>query len=272
MLWPKKRKRMNESFMEYTSCPICCEDMIGKIWQCKNGHLVCNDCNKRNECESCPECRDILPRTRNLILEKIIEQMESKCKFCNERMLNENMKVHIPICTKRPLACCSFDKYSNCNTTFETCLELINHLRDHHNYKFHTYQLNTEINRSFSVKVNQEYCQLNWIPIIYEVMREEETLGYVCVHVNSTVNNYFFRAFLITDRSSTQKIKINVKCGSTQFQSDLIDNINLENVRSNRFDFDEIEPLVLFKKSAHKTYSKQNTEVKGFTISLKFYM
>ena len=268
MLWPKKRKRMNESFMSYTSCPICCEDMIGKIWQCKNGHLICNNCNRRDECTNCPECRDNLPRTRNLILEKIIEQMESKCKFCNERMLNENMKIHVPICTKRPLVCCSYDKHSYCNTTFETSLELIDHLRNDHNYKFHTCQLNTEMYRSFSIKSTQEHCQLNWTPIIYEVMNEEKTIGYVCVHVHSTVNNYFFRAFLITDRVSTQKMKLDVKCGSTQFQCYLIDNINLEKFQTNHFD--EIEPLVLFKKFAHKTYLKQNSEAKGFSISLQF--
>jgi len=40
-----------------SECPICLQEMLGRIWQCESGHLVCEDCHNRPEVSCCPTCR-----------------------------------------------------------------------------------------------------------------------------------------------------------------------------------------------------------------------
>ena len=47
-------------------CPVCTEIPRNKtIYQCKNGHFVCNMCHPKLDVKKCPECRDDLFETRN---------------------------------------------------------------------------------------------------------------------------------------------------------------------------------------------------------------
>ena len=267
MIWPKKRKYINESLIEHASCPVCFEDMIGNIWQCHNGHILCNDCSKRKECKSCPECRDQSPKTRNIVLEQIFSKMESKCKFCQEKMSTEYMKHHIELCNKKPIKCCSFN--FECNVHAQTASELIEHLRTEHNFKLNTCQAQTDFFRSFTTKFQNGFC--NWTPILNKIMKEDKTLGYACIMVSSTVNNYFVRVFRITDRLEKKtKIKMHLKCGSSEFRSLLVENLDIEHIEKNHED--ELEPFVISKNFAHKTYMKenQNTDIKGFSVCFRF--
>ena len=38
-------------------CPVCLQEMTGRIMQCEAGHLLCEDCRARPEVQSCPTCR-----------------------------------------------------------------------------------------------------------------------------------------------------------------------------------------------------------------------
>ena len=48
---------MRSALMKESECPICLQEMLGRIWQCESGHLVCEDCHSRPEVACCPTCR-----------------------------------------------------------------------------------------------------------------------------------------------------------------------------------------------------------------------
>lgn len=59
------------------NCPICFEVHQGKVFQCKNGHVICEKCS--DSVKNCPQCR--IPFTgkskiRNRALEEIIEKLQ----------------------------------------------------------------------------------------------------------------------------------------------------------------------------------------------------
>ncbi|CAG9817588.1 unnamed protein product [Phaedon cochleariae] len=60
-------------------CPICMEYMIGYIYNCEHGHVVCFTC--KGKLESCPACRTKLGRSRCLPLENLAEVLVLDCVF-----------------------------------------------------------------------------------------------------------------------------------------------------------------------------------------------
>ena len=60
-------------------CPVCYEFMeFRKIFQCPNGHLICENCQDRPEVRKCPVCRVYLGPyrenlSRNFAMEKLVE-------------------------------------------------------------------------------------------------------------------------------------------------------------------------------------------------------
>ncbi|CAG7828833.1 unnamed protein product [Allacma fusca] len=53
-------------------CPICMEALRAPIYQCHNGHMVCNSCEA--QIRQCPICREEMPtrKIRNLPIEQIV--------------------------------------------------------------------------------------------------------------------------------------------------------------------------------------------------------
>ena len=39
-------------------CPVCLEPMVGQIFNCPNGHLICGDCRAQVVGNICTICRD----------------------------------------------------------------------------------------------------------------------------------------------------------------------------------------------------------------------
>eukprot|EP00092_Neocalanus_flemingeri_P096101 GFUD01122313.1.p2 GENE.GFUD01122313.1~~GFUD01122313.1.p2 ORF type:complete len:250 (-),score=71.45 GFUD01122313.1:69-818(-) len=59
-------------------CPVCFEEMKppAHIWQCSQGHLVCEPCKTRPEVRHCPTCRQEIVG-RATVVEKIAAQIYS---------------------------------------------------------------------------------------------------------------------------------------------------------------------------------------------------
>eukprot|EP00092_Neocalanus_flemingeri_P019545 GFUD01021175.1.p1 GENE.GFUD01021175.1~~GFUD01021175.1.p1 ORF type:complete len:258 (+),score=74.93 GFUD01021175.1:182-955(+) len=59
-------------------CPVCFEEMKPPvhIWQCSQGHLVCQTCKTRPEVRHCPTCRQEIVG-RATVVEKIAAQIHS---------------------------------------------------------------------------------------------------------------------------------------------------------------------------------------------------
>lgn len=54
---PTTSPTVRSVLMKESECPICLQEMNGRIWQCEAGHLVCEDCHNRPEVATCPTCR-----------------------------------------------------------------------------------------------------------------------------------------------------------------------------------------------------------------------
>ena len=65
-------------------CPVCYEMMRppSRIFQCNNGHLICEDCKSHSEIRTCPTCRVPLGPTsllRNIPMEKLAKTYFERC-------------------------------------------------------------------------------------------------------------------------------------------------------------------------------------------------
>lgn len=61
-------------------CPICFELPLPplKVFQCKNGHVYCENCKNKPRMDVCPQCRVTLSKAepiRNIVFEEIISEM-----------------------------------------------------------------------------------------------------------------------------------------------------------------------------------------------------
>eukprot|EP00092_Neocalanus_flemingeri_P028403 GFUD01030841.1.p1 GENE.GFUD01030841.1~~GFUD01030841.1.p1 ORF type:complete len:190 (+),score=62.11 GFUD01030841.1:57-626(+) len=66
-------------------CPVCREEMKPPvhIWQCSQGHLVCEPCKTRPEVRHCPTCRQEIVG-RATVVEKIAAQIHSDKDDCSD--------------------------------------------------------------------------------------------------------------------------------------------------------------------------------------------
>lgn len=56
-------------------CPVCFEMFEGRIFQCSQGHSVCERC-KGHLNNECPQCRGPFVGTRNYVLEEMVKQLK----------------------------------------------------------------------------------------------------------------------------------------------------------------------------------------------------
>ncbi|CAH1176948.1 unnamed protein product [Phaedon cochleariae] len=63
-------------------CPICMEYMIGYIYNCEKGHVVCNVC--KIQLTECPYCRTKIGESRNFPLENLAEIVPFACRFSED--------------------------------------------------------------------------------------------------------------------------------------------------------------------------------------------
>lgn len=94
---------MEGEFPEQMKCPICFEIPENEIFQCKNGHTICDICS--GSVQLCPQCRVNLNnenRIRNRALEELLDMMQYNCSFkdkgCNERVARQAITEHFETC------------------------------------------------------------------------------------------------------------------------------------------------------------------------------
>lgn len=117
---------------EGLACPICMDIFTGQVAQCKDGHLICDNCYynlvgpKR-----CPSCRTPMPDfIRNRAFENVLADIKVKCMWrgCTHICTIREMKSHSFTCSKRTRPCgvigCNWKGYEDevvdhCNTKHE---------------------------------------------------------------------------------------------------------------------------------------------------------
>lgn len=129
---PAQQENKEPMWNSILECPVCYENITPPIYQCKEGHLVCNDCRK--SCRKCPTCRGPLGNIRNRALEQCVANVKVSCKFkelgCHCKILLSKANNHAENCLYRPYKC----PRSRSNCKWEGQLhEVVDHLLTRHN-------------------------------------------------------------------------------------------------------------------------------------------
>eukprot|EP00931_Biecheleriopsis_adriatica_P094834 TRINITY_DN68455_c0_g1_i1.p1 TRINITY_DN68455_c0_g1~~TRINITY_DN68455_c0_g1_i1.p1 ORF type:complete len:299 (+),score=37.58 TRINITY_DN68455_c0_g1_i1:69-899(+) len=124
---PTKKGRF-EGPVSTFECPICCEYMLGHIFQCKEGHQICGECLRKTKATSkvCPSCRKPYPAQaiRNRALEQLAEGCFFECRWgCGASLKPKDMMMHVGKCKLRKVKC----PVERCNH-MDTLKEMPRHL------------------------------------------------------------------------------------------------------------------------------------------------
>merc|ERR1719225_1695726 len=84
-------------------CSVCLDDLKPpvKIFQCRNGHVMCESCKNHPEVITCPTCRIPLPGAdalmRNIPMEKLARSYFEKMDafVCRSRSANRSRRASI---------------------------------------------------------------------------------------------------------------------------------------------------------------------------------
>ena len=104
----KSQKKKVDDMKKQVKCPVCLEvPRKGPVFNCPNGHLVCQECKR----ESCPICRAQMRDNRSLLAIAVIENILHDCKNieCGEKYPLDNIKKHEKVCKHRVVACPFYD-------------------------------------------------------------------------------------------------------------------------------------------------------------------
>ncbi|OAF65293.1 Cysteine and histidine-rich protein 1 [Intoshia linei] len=108
---------LQEKVFDFFNCVVCLDLPIKTIFQCRNGHLMCMTCYNylirqsklRNEPTRCPICRiniTLENSTRNLVVQNILSELPSKCKYCFKIFSKNLIHSHMDnFCEKRLVNC-----------------------------------------------------------------------------------------------------------------------------------------------------------------------
>jgi len=112
----QEKKEMTHRILE---CPVCIELPKTPIYQCNNGHLICNSCHPK--VKNCPMCRVYLNQhkpLRNLTAEHILENMSNN---------NNTVMEQKPKARRSSLKLPCKNAMNGCDMTWSTNGEVIQH-------------------------------------------------------------------------------------------------------------------------------------------------
>lgn len=102
-----KSSGCDDGIPEQLKCPICYEVPSAEIFQCKNGHTICNRCLA--SVQQCPQCRIPFRVDGELIrvraLESLLDSMMVPCPYksggCVEIISRKQLKDHVINCVHK---------------------------------------------------------------------------------------------------------------------------------------------------------------------------
>lgn len=84
-------------------CPVCFQIPRANIFQCVNGHSICDKCSTK--VRICPTCRTTGARIRNLLAESLLDDIKFKCGWsqhgCKKTMLRSELSAHEDQCNQK---------------------------------------------------------------------------------------------------------------------------------------------------------------------------
>ncbi|CAL8130078.1 unnamed protein product [Orchesella dallaii] len=126
----------------FRECPICFEVPEKEIYQCPEGHTVCNVCiSKLTECPTC-RTKYKTKRIRSRVLEALLDGQEFECKFsekgCNHLCRRSELSNHANSCEFNTdlIPLCRLLGWGDCRFRIDACggensevkrAEIVNH-------------------------------------------------------------------------------------------------------------------------------------------------
>ena len=139
------KSELVDALKDQVTCTTCLGLPINNVFQCGNGHLLCDHCldqlevkaRKGHEALKCPTCQEKLPTdrqkmTRGRLAESILKLLPRPCPHegCQVEMEEGPLRAdHIAGCKWKPMACVKLD----CKTPVPSC-QLLNHYKSEHLY------------------------------------------------------------------------------------------------------------------------------------------
>ena len=115
---------MASSIKKLSECPVCFGEMIPpmKIFQCINGHSLCEECKDNVNVTSCPSCRVRLQAdqmTMNILAESFIEAVTKGGHDDEDDLkLYDDLRPSAPPMEMESLEETVFDEHENNVTTY----------------------------------------------------------------------------------------------------------------------------------------------------------
>lgn len=86
---------------------MCFGSVLPPIFQCYNGHLLCNSCRPR--VTRCPTCRGPLGHIPNLAMDRVADSVLFPCRYayqgCTATVLHRGKAAHEELCDFQPFCC-----------------------------------------------------------------------------------------------------------------------------------------------------------------------
>jgi hypothetical protein len=202
--------KFSETIFEELECPICLDYYRTPIHLCSYGHSICNQCKERSR--SCPQCRQpFAQNSRNISLERMLEQISKKCKFpgCTVEISLDKWHLHASTCELNPNLKCI-----ECGSSEE---QLISHLIRNHDYKEIIMEENEAI-RSFSGPILSWRANTEWPKGIWRF--GEEHLVVKAKTLSEVFHIYLYRTSKTLTAISLQ-IQNHENTANIKFQGDI---------------------------------------------------
>lgn len=127
---PKPDRGPCVDLLAQLDCAVCLNKPIfPPIRQCPNGHLLCNSCSQKPQCQNCPQCRAYPTSIRNLALEKAAEGLILACPYeakgCNKTNSYLEAERHARHCDFKPFKCPVHGTQGTCKERLDMKPELI---------------------------------------------------------------------------------------------------------------------------------------------------
>lgn len=155
---PRCQPAVMASILEELECPVCFEVMSNSIFSCKDGHSVCDSCERQLQIDcyypACPVCRSAMPRHRNRALERIAGKLCCICfnENCSFEGTLKQVKSHQNHCQFRDISC---PTQMDCHWTGKVS-NVVSHMKEKHNA--HDPIPESQINLSFIIDLNSSNC------------------------------------------------------------------------------------------------------------------
>ncbi|KAG5862558.1 hypothetical protein JTB14_016916 [Gonioctena quinquepunctata] len=128
----KKNTNINWDLLSELECPVCYEYMLPPIFQCLNGHSICQTCKVL--VTECPMCKNPVQDTQNFVLEKMTQYLDYPCKFhkmgCTFSCKSTEIQNHENGCEFGPFDC-PLKEFFNCQWNSNSS-EIVEHLENNH--------------------------------------------------------------------------------------------------------------------------------------------